>query len=143
MPEAEKSRVLESLRNSGIDVSIDPTTGDVLVPVGDYHSSRMTLAAQGLPAAAGGGYDQLDSIQLGSSRSVEAALKQSQSGATRSISEIELVLSTRVHLAILKSVRPQNRRANGVSIFTTCPRTKSGRSQVEAIVHWSRHLCQN
>ena len=31
---------------------------DVLVPVGDYHSSRMTLAAQGLPAAAGGGYDQ-------------------------------------------------------------------------------------
>ena len=139
LPEAEKSRVLESLRNSGIDVSIDPTTGDVLVPVGDYHSSRMTLAAQGLPAAAGGGYDQLDSIQLGSSRSVEAAkLKQSQElELARSISEIELVLSARVHLAIPeKEVFVRKTAEPTASVFLQLARGRSlGRSQVEAIVH--------
>ena len=139
LPEAEKSRVLESLRNSGVNVSIDPTTGDVLVPVGDYHSSRMTLAAQGLPAAAGGGYEQLDSIQLGSSRSVEAAkLKQSQElELARSISEIELVLSARVHLAIPeKEVFVRKTAEPTASVFLQLARGRSlGRSQVEAIVH--------
>ena len=47
LPEAEKARVVDALRNSGVDVVLDPTTGDVIVPVSDYHSSRMTLAAQG------------------------------------------------------------------------------------------------
>ena len=62
-----------------MSVTLDPVTGDVLVPTENYHSSRMTLAAQGLPATAATGYEQLDSIQMGSSRSVEAArLKQSQ-----------------------------------------------------------------
>ena len=48
LPENEKARV-EALKNAGVDVSIDPSTGDVLVPTSDYHTSRMTLAAQGLP----------------------------------------------------------------------------------------------
>ena len=102
LPEAEKSRVLEALTNSGVSVTLDPVTGDVLVPTQNYHSSRMTLAAQGLPATAATGYEQLDSIQMGSSRSVEAArLKQSQElELARSISEIDMVLSARVHLAL-------------------------------------------
>ena len=102
LPEAEKSRVIDALKNSGVDVSLDPVTGDVLVPNGSYHSSRMTLAAQGLPASAASGYEQLDSIQMGSSRSVEAArLKQSQEvELARSISEIDMVMSARVHLAL-------------------------------------------
>ena len=93
LPEAEKSRVLDALRNSGVSVTLDPVTGDVLVPTANYHSSRMTLAAQGLPASAGTGYEQLDSIQMGSSRSIEAAkLKQSQEMAlARSIGEIEAI----------------------------------------------------
>ena len=32
LPEAEKARVVEALKNAGYDVSIDPSTGDVLVP---------------------------------------------------------------------------------------------------------------
>ena len=38
LPEAEKSRVIDALKNSGVDVSLDPVTGDVLVPNGSYHS---------------------------------------------------------------------------------------------------------
>ena len=44
LPEAEKARVVEALKNSGVDVMLDPSTGDVIVPVSDYHSSRMALA---------------------------------------------------------------------------------------------------
>ena len=102
LPESEKALVLESLKNAGVDVTMDPVTGEVLVPVIDYHNARMTLAAQGLPSSSGTGYDQLDTIQMGSSRSVEAAkLKQTQElELARSVSEIDLVISARVHLAL-------------------------------------------
>ena len=32
LPEAEKARVVDALKNAGYDVTIDPSTGDVLVP---------------------------------------------------------------------------------------------------------------
>jgi flagellar M-ring protein FliF len=139
LPEAEKSRVLDALRNSGVSVTLDPVTGDVLVPTEDYHSSRMTLAAQGLPASAGTGYEQLDSIQLGSSRSIEAAkLKQSQEmELARSISEIDLVISSRVHLALPdKEVFVRQQAEPTASVFLQLARGRSlGRSQIEAILH--------
>ena len=102
LPESEKSKILDALMNSGIDATIDPTTGDVMVPVPDYHNSKMKLAAQGLPSSVPGGYDTLGEIQMGTSRSVESMkLKQSQEiELARSISEIDYVTSARVHLAI-------------------------------------------
>jgi len=139
LPEAEKSRVIDALRNSGVSVTLDPVTGDVLVPTANYHSSRMTLAAQGLPASAATGYEQLDSIQMGSSRSVEAArLKQSQElELARSISEIDLVLSARVHLALPdKEVFVRQQAEPTASVFLQLARGRSlGRSKVEAITH--------
>ena len=139
LPESEKSMVLDALKNAGVDVTMDPVTGEVLVPVIDYHSARMTLAAQGLPSSSGTGYDQLDSIQMGSSRSVEAAkLKQTQEmELARSISEIELVISARVHLAIPeKEVFVRDSAEPTASVFLQLARGRSlGRSQVEAIIH--------
>ena len=139
LPESEKAMVLESLKNAGVDVSMDPVTGEVLVPVVDYHNARMTLAAQGLPSSSGTGYDQLDSIQMGSSRSVEAAkLKQTQEmELARSISEIDLVLSARVHLAIPeKEVFVRQTAEPTASVFLQLARGRGlGRNQVEAIIH--------
>ena len=139
LPEAEKSRVLEALTNSGVAVTMDPVTGDILVPTENYHSARMTLAAQGLPSAAATGYDALDTIQMGSSRSVEAArLKQSQEmELARSISEIDLIQSARVHLAIPdKEVFVRNSADPTASVFVQLARGRSlSRTQVEAILH--------
>jgi flagellar M-ring protein FliF len=139
LPEAEKSRVLEALTNSGVSVTLDPVTGDVLVPTANYHSSRMTLAAQGLPATAATGYEQLDSIQMGSSRSVEAArLKQSQElELARSISEIDMVVNARVHLALPdKEVFVRQQAEPTASVFLQLARGRSlGRSKVDAITH--------
>jgi flagellar M-ring protein FliF len=139
LPESEKAMVLESLKNAGVDVTMDPVTGEVLVPVIDYHNARMTLAAQGLPSSSGTGYDQLDSIQMGSSKSVEAAkLKQTQEmELARSISEIDMVLSARVHLAIPeKEVFVRQSAEPTASVFLQLARGRGlGRNQVDAIIH--------
>ena len=139
LPEAEKARVVDALRNSGVDVLLDPSTGDVIVPVADYHSSRMTLAAQGLPASVPDGYNAISDIPMGSSKSVEnVRLKQSQEiELARSISEIEGLIAARVHLAIPeKSVFARASTPPSASVFV---QMQGGRSlssqQVEAIVH--------
>ena len=139
LPEAEKSRVLEALQNAGVDVALDPTTGDVMVPSSDYHSSRMTLAAQGLPTVVPNGYENLDAIQMGSSRSVEAMrLKQTQElELARSIAEIDNVVSARVHLAIPeKEVFIRQESQPTASVFVQLSQGRIlGRTQVEAIIH--------
>ena len=44
LSETEKSRVLSSLKNMGVDVQLDPATGEILVPASEYHQSRISLA---------------------------------------------------------------------------------------------------
>ncbi|MGC6520945.1 MAG: flagellar basal-body MS-ring/collar protein FliF [Candidatus Puniceispirillaceae bacterium] len=139
LPEAEKARVIDALKNAGVDVGLDPTTGDVIVPVRDYHSSRITLAAQGLPASIPDGYDSLADIPMGSSRSVEQVrLKQTQEiELARSISEIEGLVTARVHLAIPeKSVFARASTPPTASVFVQMENGRSlSRQQVDAIVH--------
>ncbi len=139
LPEAEKSRVVDALENAGVDVSLDPTTGDVLVSADDYHSARIMLAAQGLPTVVATGYENLDSIQMGSSRSVEAMrLKQAQElELARSVAEIEHVLSARVHLALPeREVFIRQEAQPSASVFVQLSKGRIlGRSQVEAIIH--------
>ena len=139
LPESEKSKILDALTNSGIDATIDPTTGDVMVPVPDYHESKMKLAAQGLPSSVPGGYDTLGEIQMGTSRSVESMkLKQSQEiELARSISEIDYVTSARVHLAIPeKSVFVRDTAPVTASVFVQLLEGRSlDATQVKAITH--------
>ena len=139
LPETEKSRVLDALKNAGVDVVLDPTTGDVMVPASDYHSSRIMLAAQGLPSVVPTGYENLDAIQMGSSRSVESMrLKQAQElELARSVAEIEHVLSARVHLALPERevfIRQEAQPTASVFVQLASGRVL-GRSQVEAIIH--------
>ena len=139
LPEAEKARVVEALKNAGYDVSIDPSTGDVLVPTGDYHKSRMTLAAQGLPASVPDGYSAIGDIPIGSSRSVEnIRLKQSQEiELARSVGEIQGVIAARVHLAIPeKSVFARTSMAPTASVFVQLNEGRTlSKQQVNAIIH--------
>ncbi len=139
LPEAEKARVVEALKNSGVDVMLDPTTGDVIVPTSDYHSARMSLAAQGLPSSVPDGYQAIADIPMGSSRSVEnVRLKQSQEiELARSISEIQGLVAARVHLAIPeKSVFARASTPPTASIFVQMENGRSlSRQQVEAVVH--------
>jgi len=139
LPEAEKARVVEALINSGVEVTLDPTTGDVLVPTNDFHEAKMSLAAQGLPTSVPDGYASVGEIPMGSSRSVEnVRLKQSQEiELARSIGEIDGVVSARVHLAIPeKSVFARNATPPTASVFIQMNNGRTlGSQQVDAVVH--------
>jgi len=99
----------------------------------------MTLAAQGLPASIPDGYDALADIPMGSSRSVEQVrLKQTQEiELARSVSEIEGLVTARVHLAIPeKSVFARASTPPTASVFVQMENGRSlSRQQVDAIVH--------
>ena len=139
LPEAEKAQIVDALTNNGVDVALDPTTGDVLVPVADLHSSRMKLAALGLPSTAADGYDSLSNIPMGTSRSVEMMrLKQSQEvELARSIMEIRAIKSARVHLAIPeRTVFVRDQATPSASVFLQLAGGRSlDESQVEAIIN--------
>ena len=97
LPEHEKSRVIDVLRSNGIDVSIDSTTGEILVPSPEYYEAKMKLAAEGLPSSVPQGYDLLEKIPMGTSRSVEfMKMKQTQEiELARSINEISYILRSK------------------------------------------------
>ena len=139
LPDSEKSRVVDSLKNMGVDVSLDPATGEVTVPVDDYHRSRISLASQGLLTSLPDGYANLSELPMGSSRSVEQMrLKQTQElELARSIGEIEGVLAARVHLAMPeKSVFARNQEPPTASVFVQLSQGRTlSQSQVTAILH--------
>ena len=139
LPEAEKSRIYDALINSGVDVTLDPTTGEVMVPAEDYHSSRIKLAALGLPQSAPDGYDSLANIPIGTSRSVETVrLKQAQEvELARSIMAISAVKSARVHLALPeRSVFVREQIPPTASVFLQLDRGRSlDENQVVAIIN--------
>ena len=123
----------------GIEVQLDPVTGEILVPGDVYHQARISLAAQGLPEYAGGGFDTLDNMPLGISRSVEGVkLRQAQEvELSKSITEISSIKSARVHLALPeKSVFVRDQMPPTASVFVSL---KNGRkldqTQVLAITN--------
>jgi flagellar M-ring protein FliF len=137
--DADKSKIFEALKNMGLDVELDPATGEVLVPTNDYHQARISLAAQGLPEYASNGFEEIDDLPLGVSRSVETMkLKKVQENElARSIAEISSIKGARVHLALPeKSVFIRNRTSPTASVFISL---KNGRrldqTQVRAITN--------
>ena len=137
--DSEKSKIYEALKNMGMSVELDPATGEVLIPTNDYHQARISLAAQGLPEYASNGFEEIDNLPLGVSRSVETMkLKKVQENElARSIYEISSIQAARVHLALPeKSVFIRNQTAPTASVFVSL---KSGRqldqTQVRAITN--------
>ena len=137
--DAEKSKIYEALKNMGMSVELDPATGEVLIPTNDYHQARISLAAQGLPEYASNGFEEIDNLPLGVSRSVEAMkLKKLQENElSRSIVEIRSIQAARVHLALPeKSVFIRNQTSPTASVFVTL---RNGRqldqTQVRAITN--------
>ena len=139
LSENEKSRVLNALKNMGVEVQLDPATGEILVPADEYHQSRISLAAQGLPEFAGDDASNLENLPLGISRSVEGVrLRQVQeSELAKSITEISSVKAARVHLALPeKSVFVRDQTPPTASVFVSLKNgRKLDKTQVLAITN--------
>ena len=100
LPESEKALVVQTLKQNGVSASLNPATGEVVVPVKDYHESRMLLAGEGLPSSVPDGYDSLGDMPMGTSRSVEAIkIKQSlEAELARSVNHISGVSLSLIHI---------------------------------------------
>lgn len=125
---SEKAKMLDALTAAGYNATVDPATGNVLVPTADFHKAKLSLAAQGLPAATPDGYSQLSDLPMGASRSVEAMkLKQAQEvEIASSISAMNDVIGARVHLALPeKSVFVRDRMEPSASVFVQLSQGRS------------------
>ena len=71
LSESEKSAVFQTLKQNGVDVTLNPATGEVVVPIDDYHNPRCCCIS-GLPSSVPDGYTSLNDMPMGTSRSVEA-----------------------------------------------------------------------
>ncbi len=139
LSESEKSAVFEALKQNGIEVSLNSATGEVIVPVDDFHNAKMLLASQGLPSSVPDGYSALNDMPMGTSRSVEAVkIKQTlETELSKSINFISGISSARVHLAIPeKTVFARETALPSASVFVRLASGRSlGRQQVQSIVH--------
>ena len=139
LPASEKSRVLTSLSDMGVEVELDPVTGDILVPMDAYHQARISLAAQGIPEQAIDSNSELANLPIGVSRSVEGVtIRRAQElELAKSIVEISSVKSARVHLAIPeKSVFVRDQNPPTASVFVNLKNgRKLDKTQVLAITN--------
>jgi flagellar M-ring protein FliF len=139
LPDNDKAAVVEALRSSGIEYSLDNATGALSVPEDSYHEARMLLAAQGLPKSAPGGAELISSLPLGSSRAVESERLRSarELDLARTIEAMDAIQKARVHLAVEQPsafLRERTKPAASVMLTLAAGRTLSDQ-QVQAIIH--------
>lgn len=136
----EASDVVQALEEDAIPFRVEEGNGAILVPSGQVRAVRLKLAAQGLPRGSDKGFEVLDRKQeLGTSQFIERARYQRalEVELARSISTLNNVRSTRVHLAVPKqSAFMRDRRKPTASVLLDLYAGRSlEKGQVEAIAH--------
>jgi len=113
--------IINLLQAEKIGFSIDPVSGVILVKDSELHDARLAVAGADLSVDGAMGFELLDQEQaLGTSQFMEnARYRRSLEGElTRTISSINQIRSSRVHLAIPKrSVFVNDRRTPSASVF--------------------------
>ncbi|QOC21204.1 flagellar M-ring protein FliF [Wenzhouxiangella sp. AB-CW3] len=132
--------IVQTLDAAGIPNSYEAGSGVVRVPDNHLHDARLALASEGLPSAAGTGFEMLGEERgLTSSQFMENARYQRalEVEIQRTIASISAVRAARVHLAVPReSVFVRDRRPASASVLLNL---HSGRrlegAQVEAIMN--------
>ena len=140
MADADKEAAQQLLQRNGVDVTLDPVTGALTVPVDSFHEARIMLAAAGLPKEAASGASMLnETMPLGTSQFMEQARYNAsiEEELAQSIKRINSIQSARVHLALPRqSAFVRDRAEPKASVIVT---PYSGRAvsdgQVQAIIH--------
>jgi flagellar M-ring protein FliF len=140
MSAEENAQLATTLRDSGIPYSIDRMSGAVTVPPERMQEARMRAAAQGLPKAAGTGFEMIEKDQgFGTSQFIEGARYQMaiETELARTVSSLQPVKAARVHLAIPKpSAFSQAREPASASVLVELyPGRQLDPNQVQSIQH--------
>ena len=137
----DASQVVETLTASGIDYTIEPNSGALLVKADDLARARMRLAAAGVaPTDNSVGFEILDREQgLGTSQFMEATRYRRglEGELARTVASLNNVKAARVHLAMPKaSVFVRDERKPSASVLVELyPGRALEPSQVMAIVN--------
>ncbi len=139
LTDGERAEVVATLEQSGINYAIDNGTGMLTVAEDDLYRARMLVASDAGLAAPQSSTDMLDSIPLGSSRTLEGErLKLARERELMlTIQEIDGIEAVRVHLATPERsvfVRDANPPSASVMVRLVGGRTLT-QEQVEAIVN--------
>ncbi|MFT7132124.1 MAG: flagellar M-ring protein FliF [Cyclobacteriaceae bacterium] len=118
---SESNAIVKVLEQAGVNFTVEPQSGMVLVPSSDLHTARMKVAAAEIMDSRAEGYLLLDQeAKLGTSQFMETARYQRaiEGELARTISSLKNVRSARVLLAIPKqSVFVRDRRQSSASVF--------------------------
>ncbi|UAB78739.1 flagellar M-ring protein FliF [Erythrobacter sp. SCSIO 43205] len=139
LTDAERASVVQTLEAGGIDYNIDTSSGILTVSEADIYRARMLVASDAGLAAPQGASEMLDSIPLGSSRTLEGERLRlaRERELMLTIREIDGIEAVRVHLATPE--RSVFVRENNPPSASVMLRLANGRSlsqpQVEAIVN--------
>ena len=137
----DASQVVDTLTSSGIDYTIEPNSGALLVKADDLARARMRLAAAGVaPTDNSVGFEILDREQgLGTSQFMEATRYRRglEGELARTVASLNNVKAARVHLAMPKaSVFVRDERKPSASVLVELyPGRALEPSQVMAIVN--------
>lgn len=139
LSDGERAAVVSSLETAGIAFEIDPATGMLSVPEDELYRARMVVAADGGLVSPDNSIELLDSIPLGSSRTLEGERLRNvrEQELVRTIEEIDSVETARVHLASPeRSVFVRENVAPSASVMLRLARGRSlSPDQVAAIVN--------
>lgn len=130
----------QTLQQAGIKYRMDPETGTLLVEGDKVHDARMKLAAQGLPAGSGRGFELFnDSDGIGTSQFMEQARFSHalEVELSRTITTISSVKLARVHIAIPKqSAFSRTKSKPSASVLLSLyPGHRLTSGQISAISH--------
>lgn len=139
LTDAERAKVVETLEAGGIGYAIDNSTGALSVAENDVYRAKMLVASDAGIAAPEGAEAMLDSMPLGTSRTLEGERLRlaRERELTLTIREIDGIESVRVHLATPERsvfVRENNAPSASVMVRLVSGRSLS-RDQVSAIVN--------
>lgn len=136
---ADEMSVAQALESRGVKYE-RAANGTVLVPSAQVHELRLAMAAEGLPRAAGVGFESMqDTGALGSSPFMENARYQHalEIELARTIANMQPIRSARVHLATpRRSAFVRNeQKASAAVMLSLYPGRELDNGQVAAIVH--------
>ena len=139
--ETDQQLAMEALKMASFDATLDPITGQIMVPGDKYHEARIYLASKGIPKQpVPTGIDALgkDSAMTTSQFMEQVKyIKAMENELAASITQIGTIQTARVHLALPKqSVFVRDRALPKASVVVS---PYQGRAitawQVDAIVH--------
>ena len=139
LAEADAASVVAWLKNQKIPYSLKNGGKNIWIPADKIYESRLDLAANGLPTGGGVGFEIFDQQSFALTDYVQKVnhTRALQGELARTITSLEPVEATRVHLALPeKRLFKDQQKKPSASVIVTLKEGKSlDQNQVQGIIH--------